>query len=353
MLNVAIIGAGYGLYAHLPAYQALSGVNVACIVSRQLPTGGQQARPVKHLSSWREALELPIDAVSVAVPPAEQSEIVLAALNRGKHVLCEKPFGFNTAEAKQMFEVSAKNKHLITAINFQYRYEPLIAQLKEWIHSPLTGAINWIRFSWITGGRADQDAPWTWRNSADLGGGVLGAFVSHAADLIVWITGQKIKSVAADLTVLVERRKTAAGDFQAVTAEDIAAVQIRLENDIPVHLLVTNSQHGGDGMRIEIGARTGRAVYQHSPPFNQSDQLLTLSSSREEPTIYRLCLPDASISRDSRIVAVGHLVRCFSTRISGSANIDMPSFADGLYTQRVLAAIRSSAHSGGRLVRVR
>ena len=144
-MRVGIVGAGFGLDAHLPAFGTLPGGMVVAItdsgsgrVLDRLPPG------VAYVSSWHQLIELDVDAVSVATPPSQQLEIVRAALARGKHVFCEKPLARTAEEAKHMLDEVEKTgvKHMVA---FNYRFVPAIVQAKKLIESGALGRIFHFR----------------------------------------------------------------------------------------------------------------------------------------------------------------------------------------------------------------
>lgn len=172
-MKIAIVGGGFGLSGHLLAFNALPGVSSVVVadsgsgrIKQKLPKG------VAYAPSWRDALKFPVDAVSIAVPPIFQKEIVLAALAQNKHVFCEKPFGLNTVEAEMMLS-EANTSDCATAINFQFRYEPGIQELKKRIEAGAIGKLYAVDISWLLAGRANSKLPWTWRNDNSVGGGGL------------------------------------------------------------------------------------------------------------------------------------------------------------------------------------
>ncbi|HTE41449.1 MAG TPA: Gfo/Idh/MocA family oxidoreductase, partial [Steroidobacteraceae bacterium] len=185
----AIVGAGFGADAHLPAFSAVPGVQVVGLADSGSGRAKQRARgAVACFSHWAQMLdEARPDTLSIAVPPLAQTEIALAALARGIHVLCEKPVGRGVSEAQQICE-AARRASLVAAVTFQFRFEPGLQSLQREFRDGRIGGLRRLDFSWITAGRADSTRPWSWQHDASQGGGVLTAFMPHVADLIAWLT---------------------------------------------------------------------------------------------------------------------------------------------------------------------
>jgi len=94
--------------------------------------------------SYRELVEArDVDAIYNALPPAGHAEWSIAALQAGKHVLCEKPFAMNAVEARRMVEAAAvSGRHLIEA--FHYRFHPFFERARELLASNTIGQIRHI-----------------------------------------------------------------------------------------------------------------------------------------------------------------------------------------------------------------
>lgn len=342
-MRVAIIGGGFGVSGHLPAFSAIPDVEVALVadsgsgsIRHRLPLG------VSYVASWQDALSAPIDVVSVAVPPVYQREIVLAALSYRKHVFCEKPFGLNASEASAMCKEASATPDCTTAINYQFRYEPGLRELKRQIESGAIGSLLAIDFSWITGGRASPQSPWTWRNDRTAGGGVIGAFFSHAADLVWWLTQREAQAVFGQSGIVIEHRFDACGQRRVVTAEDMITAQLQMEAGIVASFRISNCQEGGYGMRLEVRGSDGVLIYRHAPPFNPGEQSVSLSSKGKE---VRIAIPgpkSSFSSEESRLFAIFQAASDFVRKAQGDTAVPTPSFFDGLRTQRIMDGLRMS-----------
>ena len=103
-LRVGVVGAGFGGLVHVPAFRAQGRFDVVAIASPNRAAEVAKERSIPNafdsVGAMLNAIEL--DVVSVASPPFDHKASVLSALERGKHVLCEKPFGLNVAECEAM-----------------------------------------------------------------------------------------------------------------------------------------------------------------------------------------------------------------------------------------------------------
>src|SRR6266508_2255245 len=125
-MNVAIIGGGFiTRIGHLPGYTA-AGASLAgmadLLPERAEALAAQFGVNPRIYTDWREMLERERpDVVSVCLPNVLHEEPVLAALEAGAHVLCEKPLATSVASAQRMFETARRcDRVLMTAQNFRW-----------------------------------------------------------------------------------------------------------------------------------------------------------------------------------------------------------------------------------------
>jgi predicted dehydrogenase len=129
-----------------------------------------------------------IDAVIVATPNKFIREIVISALEHGKHVLCEKPLGRNAGEAEAIWS-KAKERGLILKTGFNHRFHPAVRDAKKIVDDGGIGKIYLLRAIYGHGGRPGYNKEW--RASRDLsGGGELLDQGVHVIDLFRWFMGE-------------------------------------------------------------------------------------------------------------------------------------------------------------------
>lgn len=343
-MRVGVIGGGFGVDGYLAALSGMPGVEVAAVADSG--SGRVRARLADlslYRPSWRDLLEPSINAVFIATPPATHRELVLTLLDRGKHVLCEKPFGMDPTQSREMVDMAA-NSAVVAAVTFQYRFEPGLQALKAMLDRGLIGELRAVECTWLTSGRRDARSPWTWRNDAAQGGGVIGAFLSHVVDNLQWLSGTQVCEVWASKEILVPRRPLANGTLADVTAEDSVKAGMTLTTDLKVSCHVSNCHPKASGMRMEFVGNDGRLVYSHSPPFTAATQEIHLHTDSAMPQ--RLFNAEQVLgfgTEDTRLPALRSLVERFARRAGGQDAADIPGFEDGWAVQRVLHAVRQSA----------
>src|SRR3954449_1856041 len=123
-LRVGVIGLGWAGQRHLEAYDALPGANVVALAGLEEPEREALAARFgieRQVTRWEDLLELDdLDAVSVAVPTFLHAPIAIAALERGLHVLCEKPIARTVEEATAMVD-AARTSERVLDVAFNHR----------------------------------------------------------------------------------------------------------------------------------------------------------------------------------------------------------------------------------------
>ncbi|RJR07483.1 gfo/Idh/MocA family oxidoreductase [Candidatus Parcubacteria bacterium] len=144
--------------------------------------------PQSYYANWADMLATEeLDAVVVATPNRFLKEIALAAIQKGIHVLCEKPLGRNVLESAEMVE-AAKQHGVILKTGFNHRHHPAIWKAHELVVSGGIGPIYFIRCIYGHGGRPGYEKEW--RASKDIcGGGELLDQGVHVVDLFRWFLG--------------------------------------------------------------------------------------------------------------------------------------------------------------------
>lgn len=206
-VRVGIIGPSWWVdFWHLPAIQnhPFAEVTAVCGVS---PRDEQEVK-AKYGSSARYFTEVKdmlreaaLDGVVVCTPNDLHYPLTMAALQSGRHVICEKPLAMDAAQAKEMAD-TAHRENLVGMTNFPYRDNPCIGMLKKLIAEDYIGTL--LHISGQYHGGFGLTRPPGWRGTCDRSGaGILGDLGSHLIDLARYVTGDEFASVCAhSLTLL-------------------------------------------------------------------------------------------------------------------------------------------------------
>jgi len=341
-IRVGIVGAGFGAGTHLPALRAHARFEVAALASpRNAARIGAEQRIERTFTSCSEMLaECTLDAVVVASPPFAHHDDVLAALRAGKHVLCEKPFALSVAQAEAM--VAAETAAgTACAIAHEFRYRPERIALAELVANAHLDPIRELEYTQLMGFlRAGEMRPRGWWFQRVRGGGAAGAMLSHAIDAANALLGMTPVSVVGSLRTANPRRFDAEGEFTS-DVDDGAFALLRYANGAIARLTVDGTTAVNSFTFAVHGER--RTAVCSGKSF--ADQ--RLYSVDDEETNELECAP----SRYARFAAINgnvppmmELYDAWVAKIEGTAAAPaagqaLPSFADGLATQRVLAAV--------------
>ena len=238
-LRVGVVGLGWAGQQHLAAYQQMPGVEVVGLAGKERDV--LQALGAEHgvphlMADWQDLIALPgLDAVSVAVPTFLHAPIAVAALDRGLHVLSEKPIARNAVEGRQMVDAAVRAGRVLD-VAFNHRRRGDIMALKKIIVAGEIGRPYYAKASWLR--RSGIPGLGSWFTSRELaGGGPLADIGVHVLDYALYLLGEpKVTAVSASVYAeLGPRGLGGSGRAAADTArsefevEDFGSAFLRLE----------------------------------------------------------------------------------------------------------------------------
>ena len=190
-MNVALIGCGLIGRKRAEALRAFPEDKLVVVCDTDESRAGAFARDYAcaNEAEWGKAIgRLDVDGVINSTINSSLAEITVFALNAGKHVLCEKPLGRNTTEARAM-TTAARAHGLNLKTGFNHRFHPAVAEAKRKVEEGSIGRVVTIRVRYGHGGRKGMESEW--RASKELsGGGELLDQGVHVIDLIRWFGGE-------------------------------------------------------------------------------------------------------------------------------------------------------------------
>ena len=230
IVRIGIIGAGFARTTQIPAFKNCEGARIVAIASAHREHAEEVAREfeIPHVEDdWHGVINRDdVDLVSIATPVVTHCEMTLAALDRGKHVLCEKPMAINGDEARRMTE-RAHEAAVLALIDHELRFLPGRLKMRELLQAGDIGKIKHVKLTFRSDSRADFTRPWNWWSDIKQGGGTLGAIGSHIIDGFRWLLGTEVSDVVCNLATHVRERQDAAGTSRAVTTDDEANLLLR------------------------------------------------------------------------------------------------------------------------------
>jgi predicted dehydrogenase len=218
-----------------------------------------------------------IDLVDIATPNDSHPEIAIAAVEAGKHVLCEKPLAKTAEEARAMRDAAVKAgvTHMVA---FNYRRTPAVALARKLIDEGAIGAIRNFRGTYLQDWSNDPDLPLSWRFRKDVAGsGALGDIGTHVIDFARYLVGE-ITDVNALMKRWIEDRPVPEGGAdqlagaaklsdarrEAVDVDDEVLTMLRFENGAVGSIEATRAAHGRKNyLTFEIHGELGTLVFDY------------------------------------------------------------------------------------------
>ena len=206
-LAVAVIGLGWG-EVHVQHFLACDGVDVVAVCAKRQESAdriGEKYGIPLLTTRYDEVIELDeLDIVSIATPPHVHHDQAIAAIERGCHVLCEKPLALDAAESKAMLD-AAESAGVVHGTYYEYRLLPNFQKFHRLLRDGFIGEFRHATMHWMSGWSADPTTQWNFRNSRELGGyGILGD-ISHFMDDLNWHFGPILSLTAEFRTWVLER----------------------------------------------------------------------------------------------------------------------------------------------------
>lgn len=351
-VRVGLIGSGFARRVQLPGLAHVPGAKPVAIASGHRANAEAVARDFKLPHVFTDGVELArspdVDLVVVSSTPDTHARFAIAALEAGKHVLCEKPMALDAFEAAQMVTASEQHPDSIAWIDHELRYEPNRRRARELIRSNAIGELRHVELTlkpYLRGDGRPQasDAPWNWWFDAARGGGILGAVGSHLIDLCRFWSGSEITYVAGLVETFITERKDEAGVTQPVTADDFASCVLQTGTGAVATITLSTVAHHGPG---HLGQVTG----------SEATLVLTgetqLELGKSGGPLENISAPDDLVDKvkpnNMWARSFVRLMRDMVHVINGGRSQSEPAtFRDGWQVQRVLDAIR-----GGRGVQL-
>jgi predicted dehydrogenase len=334
--RIGIVGAGFGVRAHLPALTNHPRFDVVAIASPKSAPEVARKHGIPHaFVSCAEMLAgCDLDAVTVASPPFAHREDVLGALHARKHVVCEKPFALNVTEALEMVEAS-KVAGTVCGVSHEFRFVPQAQALKELVANGHLDPLRNMELTLLRSHlRLHELRPRGWWFERERGGGLTGALISHLIDHAHWLSGRTPLRTLGFHRRANEERADEQGAFRS-SVDDAGFALIEYGDGLVARL----TADGTTAVESYVCAVHGekRTAVASGPNILE----LTLYAVDGDRTEELECKPSpyaafARISRD--VPPLMELYDEFVNKIEAKPNA-LPSFEDALQTQESLAAI--------------
>jgi predicted dehydrogenase len=399
-LGVGMVGYAFMGRAHSQAWRTVDRVfelplrpRLAAICGRDKAAAESAAARLGWAATetdWRALIARDdVQLIDIAAPGSLHAPIAIAALQAGKHVLCEKPLANTLAEAERMAAAAdaAFPSGARAMVGFNYRRVPALALARRLVEQGRIGTLRHVRAVYLQDWLVDPDSPLTWRMQAEqAGSGALGDLGAHIVDLARFLTGDEITGVSAVSATFVEERpladelETGAGTPDAtgagtgsgdaagtrrtgqVTVDDAVVFTARFGSGALGSFEATRYAAGRkNGLRIELNGAAGSLAFDlerlNELEFYDGDDTdggatggfrRILVTEPEHPYLSGWWPPGHTLGWEHTFT---NQARDLLTAIADGGQ-PAPSFGDGLAVQRVLDAVQRSAAAGSGWVAV-
>ncbi|MFD3310431.1 Gfo/Idh/MocA family protein [Streptomyces sp. NPDC058694] len=317
-------------------------------------------------TDWRALISREdVDVVDICTPGDSHAEIAVAALAAGKHVLCEKPLANTVEEAEAMAEAAraAAERGQVAMVGFNYRRVPATSLARQMVAEGRLGTLRHVRVTYLQDWLVDREFPLTWRlRKESAGSGALGDLGAHIVDLAQYLAGEPVVGVSALTETFVRERPllsgassglsaAGGGELGAVTVDDAALFTGRFASGALASFEATRFATGRkNSLRIELNGENGSLAFDlerlnelsyhdGTEPGTHAGFRRILVTEPDHPYLEAWWPPGHGLGYEHTFV---HQARDLVHAIADGAQ-PLPSFADGLQVQRVLAAVEESA----------
>jgi predicted dehydrogenase len=385
-VGVALIGTAFMGRAHSHAWRSASHFfDLPLRPKMKLLVGADPIRTVSAAetlgwhswsSDWREAVNREdIDLIDICTPGYLHEEIAVAALEAGKHVICEKPLANDVHSAERMANAAKVAAPRAFAVcGFSYRRTPALALAKKMIQEGALGKVRHVRAQYLQDWLSDRKTPWSWRLDKSLAGsGALGDIAAHSIDIVQWLLDDQIEDVSSRLVTFVSERAVAdgrvdlggeaneSGKTKDVTVDDAAAFTANLKSGALGVFEATRFATGRrNANRVEINGEFGSIAFD----FERLNELeyFDARQSRSSQGFSRIQATDSTHPYTANWWPVGHGIGYGDLFVNQAADIlrdlaanrqPQPDFDSALDVQRVLEAVSESASANSVITTVK
>ncbi|MGW5267000.1 Gfo/Idh/MocA family protein [Microbispora sp. NPDC004025] len=320
-------------------------------------------------TDWKRLLERDdVQVVDICTPGDSHAEIAVAALEAGKHVICEKPLANTVAEAEAMAAAAraAAARGVRSMVAFNYRRVPAVALARRFVEEGRLGEIRHVRAQYLQDWIVDPEFPLVWRLQKDkAGSGALGDIGAHIIDTAQFVVGRSLTGVSAITETFVKQRPLAegssglagqggTGEMGEVTVDDAALFIGRFEGGALASFEATRFAAGRkNALRIEVNGSLGSLSFDfeamnelwfhdHTLDAAEGGFRRILVTEADHPYAGAWWPPGHGLGYEHTFT---HEVKDFIEAVAAGAD-PAPSFEDGLRVQKVLAAVEESAAAG-------
>lgn len=355
-LKLGLVGAdaagkGWGPAAHMPALRGIEQIELAALCTSRPESAAAAAKAYGIDRAYHDINELvaqrDIDIISTVVRIPNHYQVVMAALNAGKHVYCEWPLGASLAETEKMAAVASR-KGVVTAIGLQGRHDPTLTYIRELNREGWLGEIHFVQMTFLGTGTPERPSRRDWDQERSRGATLMGIVGGHTLDYIAYCFGP-LAEVSAKVTTRVRQLRMAdTGEMVVAESADNVLVNGVLTSGALLSYQISAVPYHADGWRMAVYGSKG-TIISSTQGLPQITPITLVGAQGSEP-LSELPVPE-------RLRFVPEAVPFGPPQNVGQAYVRMaeaihegkpfaPNFDDALEVHKLLDVIQQSSDEG-------
>jgi predicted dehydrogenase len=356
-IRVGIVGANptrsWALDTHLPALHGLPDFEIVAVATTRLESAEETARNWNVPHAYGDSAELfadpEVDVAVISVKVPYHLELVSAALEANKHVVCEWPLGVNAKEAEILADL-ATSKGLQNVIGLQGRMSPIGNYVRQLVAEGYVGEV--LDVSLHHRHRGFREIPETRSYTVDRANGAntLTLAGGHSIDFLRYLVGDlgEMQGLVAVRNPVVKVIET--GEELSVNAPDVVVAAGRLVSGAYATIDLQAGPPHTLGSRLKIEGTDGVLLIESTSALQGGDDALTLAGAKADEQLHPLEVPP-SLDQVPLTVPSGRprnvagLYLALAAALAGGGHAK-PDFADALSLHRLLEAIETAATTG-------
>lgn len=355
-LKLGLVGAdaagrGWGPAAHIPALRGIEQIELAALCTSRPESAAAAAKAYGIDRAYHDINELvtqpDIEIISTVVRIPSHYDVVMAALNAGKHVYCEWPLGANLAETEEMAAV-ARAKGVVTAIGLQGRHDISLSYIKELYGQGWLGDLLSVNMTMLTTGTPVRPSRRDYEHETSKGAHLLNIVGGHTLDYIAYCFGPLSEMSARVATRVRQLHMEDTGETVETKAADNVLINGVLASGALLSYQISAVPFNATGWRMAVYGSKG-TIIASTPILPQISPITLLGAQGNEP------LGELPVPERLRVVSpavpegpprnIGQLYVRMAEAIRGGKHFT-PNFDDALQAHKLLEAVQRSSDIG-------
>ena len=331
MLNIGIIGSGFGLYGLLPAFYTLKNCQVVavCATHPQRIKKYVYSRGLTNIySNWRHMLaKEKLDVLAIAVTPKAQYEIAKVAIPKGIHIFAEKPLADTYNHAKHLYKL-AKRYHITHAVDFIFPEIDTWREIKKLLDDEKYGKLTFVSVNWDFLSYDIQNQISSWKTDATQGGGALTFYFCHVLYYLEYFAGE-----------IVDLKSNLVHSKKSVRGADVGAdLLFRFSNNIRGSAHISCNTIGLNRHQLIFLCEKATIILENKNSFVRNFKIKIYTDSGKKSTIIKKGAQ--ADNEKARVDLVKKIAKRFIRACRNKQQMK-PSFVQGVRVAQLIESIRA------------